>query len=454
MPRLFAPSTFRLSLVAMPLHLVAGLLVLAFVYFSAISLVEHRVDHAIAAETERLSHALRQAGPEQVYDTFARRIDEERGSARLYALRTAGGTVTVANFQLPPQELPAPGQTVSTTVKRTDGTVEARLHAVVLADGDTAIIGRDLAEQNDFRQVIHQSLALALAATLALSVAAGLITSRAVLRRLGAINLTASRILSGHLEERVPIRGGDDEFAHLAGNINAMLDRIAQLMQATREVADNIAHDLRSPLNRMRARLELALLPGSGGDEKAEAIAASLTDADDLLETFEALLTIARLDHGAAPNFAPVELSALIDDLADYYAPLAEERTLTLRAESTAPVEITADRHLLFQALSNAVDNAIRYSDPGGAIVVSLCGDSDTAEIAVADHGPGIPADRREDVLRRFVRLDHSRPRPGTGLGLSVMAAVVRHHGGELILQDNHPGLRLVIRLPQRHTPR
>lgn len=447
-PRIFALSTFRLSLLAIPLNLAAGLLVLAFVYFSAVSLSERRVDHTIAAERDRLADILNGAGAESIFDAISRRIEDERGSSRLYALRTAQGTVTIANFEPMASDWPQPGQWASTMVRHGDTQAPARLLALAFGDGEMAVIGRDLGDQTDIRPVIRQSLALALACTLVLSLVAGLFTSRAVLRRLNAVNTTASRILEGRLDERVPVQGGGDEFAHLAGNINAMLDRIAELMRATREVTDNVAHDLRSPLNRMRARLELALLPGTTNGEMQDAITAALTEADGLLDTFEALLTIARLDHGVRPDFTPVDLSELVRDLGDYYAPLAEEKGLTLTVEDGPSIATPADRHLLFQALSNAVDNAIRYSEPGGAITIAAARTDDGLEIVVADRGPGIPPERRHDVLRRFVRLDGTRPRPGTGLGLSVVEAVVRHHRGRLSLDDNHPGLRLIIHLP------
>lgn len=448
-------STFRLSLVAVPLNLVAALVVLAFIFFSTESLSDRRIDRALDAERQRLMEDMRGLSPNDILDTLTRRIAEERGSARLYLLVDGEGRVGPANFSAEGVgSLPEPGSHARLIVTRASGdNVPARLYAIDLSAGSMLLIGRDLSEQAGFRVIVQESLALAVVAAFVLSVMSGLIASSAVLRRLAVINLTATRIFRGKLEERVPLAGSDDEFTELAGNINTMLDRIAELMQSTREVTDNIAHDLRTPLNRMRGRLELALLPATPREELEDAVSAALEEADALLATFEALLTIARLEHGVAPDLAMIDLTMLVEDLLDYFAPLAEERGLSLRFAPSDHVTLMADRHLLFQALSNAVDNAIRYTPAGGDISISVRRDCDMAVLVVADNGPGIPEDRRQDVLRRFFRLDASRHHPGTGLGLSVVDAIARHHGGQLILEDNCQGLRLSMRLPLTHPP-
>lgn len=449
-PSILKLSTFKISLLAIPLNLLVALSAVAFAYFGMASLSKHRTDRAIEAEWERISEAIVFGGQDAAADIFLKKIAEERGSARLYALYSPDDIQIVANFTISPDDLPTPSHSVQAAIFRLPehDSTNARIRSFALADGSIGVLGRDIREQTDFWAVARPSLGIAVAGAVILSIISGLAISRTVLKRLATVNETASRILDGKLDERVPLQGGDDEFGQLAKNLNAMLNRISELMAATREVTDNLAHDLRSPLNRMRGRLELALLPGVSRDELEDAVATSLTDADDLLETFEALLTIARLDHGVAPDFAPVSLRSLAEDVVDYYAPLAEERDLVLKLGELPEVMVMGDGNLLFQAVSNAVDNAIRYCRPEGRITVSIGLNRGIGSFIVADNGPGIPESRREDVLRRFVRLDSSRKEPGTGLGLSLVEAVVRHHHGSLVLEDNKPGLKVKLNLP------
>ncbi len=434
----FGSATFRLTLLAVPLYVLAGWALLAFVYFNTMSIMQTRVDRAILAERQRILEDMKGHGDSAA---VAARIVAERGSSRLYRL----GAVT--NFAAPETALPPPGGFSDAKVDRlnSDHPVLARLHAVTMPDGTVLVLGRDLSEEAEFRRVIEETLGIAVVLTVLLATMAGIATSRWVLRRLGRVNRTATGILHGSLEARFPLSRSGDEFDNLAQNLNEMLDRIVELMQATRQVTDNIAHDLRSPLSRIRNRLELALLPGTDRAEHEETIGACLDDTDRVLDTFEALLTIARLDHGVAPDFQPVELQDLVVDLVDYFQPLAEEKGLSIELGGCVPMRAIADPHLLFQALSNIADNAIRYTPKGGHIRAGLRQEGEFAVLSVADDGPGIPENKREQVLKRFVRLDASRHQPGTGLGLSVVDAVVRHHHGRLVLADNHPGLRMDI---------
>jgi signal transduction histidine kinase len=447
--RLFRTSTFRLALYSVPLLLLGGWLVLAFVYFSTARLMNQQTNRTIEVEASRLLAVARER-PERLTERIAERVVAERGSPRLYLLLAADGVETVGNFSRLDAVPAIDGRFEDTTVRRADREeVTARLLAARLADGRRLVVGRDLSEQDGFRIIVEESLAIAVVLTVLLSAAAGFITSRSVLARLDAVNSTAWRIFHGRIEERMPLRGVDDEFDHLAANLNAMLDRIEHLMRAMREVTDNIAHDLRSPLNRLRSQLEVTLLSSPSREESEAAIRAAIEAADSLLATFNALLTIAKIENAVARPAVRVDLAPLVADLVDLYAPLAEEKGLALTAEP--PVEdasVPADRDLLFQALANLADNAIKYTPAGGQVTVSLRRADGGAEIAIADSGPGIPPDQREKVLDRFVRLDASRHTPGTGLGLSVVRAVAQYHGAVLRLEDNRPGLKVVIFLP------
>ncbi len=270
--------------------------------------------------------------------------------------------------------------------------------------------------------------------------------ARSMMRRIETINATSRDIMSGDLSRRIPTRGSGDELDRLAGSLNAMLDRIQSLMEGVRQVSDNIAHDLRTPLARLRNRLETAALPETDPPASRAALESALAEADALLGTFNALLRIARIEaRERRAAFADVDLGELIGDVGELYEPLAEQKRQTLLTDSSAAV-IVGDRDLLFQALANLLDNAIKYTPAGGNIRVGLSTAGAGVELTVADDGPGIPEAFRERVLRRFFRLDPSRPSGGSGLGLSLVAAVADLHGATLRLDDMRPGLKVTLR--------
>jgi signal transduction histidine kinase len=447
---LLKSTTFRLSLLAVPLHLLAGLALLAFVYVNTLAIMERRVDAGLLAERQRLLEDLKARDRAGLISAFQARVLAERGSARLYLLTEDDGTPLSGNFIAARPSLPVLGNFAEAHVTReqSDKDVLARLYAVALPGSLQLVLGRDLAEEEPFRRVVEESLAFAVLLTVLLAIVAGTLTSRSVARRLGGFNTAARRILHGDVKERLPVSNSGDEFDHLAENLNEALERIAELMNAARQVTNNIAHDLRGPLSRVRNRLELALVSSDPDAEHEKAIAASVEDIDTLLDTFEALLSIARMDHGLAPGLHPVKLAPLIEDVADYYRPLAEEKSLTLETRIGADLSVNADQHLLFQALSNIVDNAVRYTPEGGMIDLALDRIGDQVAICVSDNGPGIPSGMYEQVQKRFVRLDSSRHQPGNGLGLSVVRAVAQHHRARLVFADNQPGLKLTMIFP------
>ena len=263
--------------------------------------------------------------------------------------------------------------------------------------------------------------------------------------------------MEGDLAGRLPVSGSGDELDRLAQSLNLMLARIEQLMAGLREVSDNIAHDLKTPLNRLRNRVEEALREPYDEAANRETLERTIEEADGLIKTFNALLSIARLEAGAGgENREKLDLAALVSDVAELYEPVAEERGIALKAEASTPIVIHGDRQLLGQAITNLIDNALKYGAPtaeggnGWAPEVGVRAETHdgVAEIIVTDRGPGVPAAERERVLARFVRLEASRSEPGSGLGLSLVAAVARLHGGSLRLEDNEPGLRVVLTLP------
>jgi signal transduction histidine kinase len=284
----------------------------------------------------------------------------------------------------------------------------------------------------------------------------GLAISRIVMRRIESMTAASRTIMEGDLSQRIPLAGAGDELDDLATSLNAMLERIEQLMNGLKEVSDNIAHDLKTPLNRLRNRAEAALRDPRGDNAHKEGLERTIEEADELIKTFNALLLIARLEAGAIEeNSERFELGELVQDVAELYQPVAEEDGMTLNVETASGLNVVANKQLIIQAVANLIDNAMKYGrkpGPGGSngsIDVVVKNLDQTAEISVGDRGAGIGAADRERVLKRFVRLEESRTAPGTGLGLSLVAAVARLHKGTVRLEDNAPGLRVVLSLPR-----
>jgi signal transduction histidine kinase len=291
-----------------------------------------------------------------------------------------------------------------------------------------------------------------------LGLAGGFFVSSRVLKRIDAMTGTANTIMAGDLSGRLPISGTGDELDRLADNLNAMLERIEALMHGLKEVTDNIAHDLKTPLTRMRNRSEQALRTAKSESDYRAALESTIAESDDLIRTFDALLMIARAESGQArDNMIEFDAAEIARDVCELYEPLAEEKGLSIKVQAPLSAPVRGNRELVSQALANLVDNAIKYAGPevskingvAAEIVLGADADTDRISLSVADRGPGIPDADRGRVVERFVRLEQSRSQPGSGLGLSLAAAVARLHGGELKLEDNHPGLRTVLALPR-----
>ena len=329
----------------------------------------------------------------------------------------------------------------------------ARATTFDLPGGYHLLIGRDLQNAILFRSSMLRTLSWASVLTLGLGVVGGLFMTHNMLRRVDAVNRTSERIIHGDLAQRVPLTGSGDEFDQLATNLNAMLDQIERLMVGMRQVTDNIAHDLRTPLARLRARLEVTLLEKPDAQRYGEALRQTITEADTLLGTFNALLSIAEAEAGSRREaLAVVSLEEIARSVAELYEPVADEKGLTLTIDLDAGVRVRGDRHLLSQAIANLLDNALKYT-PAGGVSLTVRKDRDWARIEVADTGPGVPAGQRDAVFDRFVRLEGSRSTPGNGLGLSLVRAVARMHGGSVRLEDSQPGhaspgLKVVLTLP------
>ena len=316
----------------------------------------------------------------------------------------------------------------------------------------TLVIGRDIEDQRIIADRIRRGVLFGFAVLSLIALGGGALASRMMLKRVETINQTSRSIMAGDLSRRIPLTGSGDEFDDLSAHLNAMIERIELLMTSLREVSDNIAHDLKTPLNRLRNRAEAALIDPRGPDSYRDGLERTIDEADELIKTFNAMLLIARLEAGAFDaSKEAFDVGAVVRDATELYEPVAEEAGVALSSDIANGPSIIANRQLVSQAVINLIENALKYgrsSDTGGSIAIAVANGGADVEISVADHGPGIAKADRERVLKRFVRLEECRTTPGTGLGLSLVAAVARLHDGRIRLEDNAPGLRAVLVLP------
>lgn len=333
-----------------------------------------------------------------------------------------------------------------------------RIHQAValvlrLPNGMILLVGRDLSEPEQMRAVVRRSLTVAFGMMGVGALLIWFFVGRRALKRIDTVSEASRRIMGGDLTGRLPVSGAGDEFDRLSENLNVMLGRIARLNEGLKQVSDNIAHDLKTPLTRLRNRAEAALAGKAETGDYRAALEATIAESDQLIRTFNAILMISRLEAGySAEQTDTVDLAAIVADVVDLYEPAAEEVGVTLEADAPGPAMIDANRELVGQALSNVVDNAIKYSSGSGEapkVVVSLRKSADALLLEVADNGPGIPEEDRERATERFVRLEQSRSQPGSGLGLSLAKAVMEFHGGRLELADRKPGLLVRMCFPR-----
>jgi signal transduction histidine kinase len=377
--------------------------------------------------------------------------------SNLYLITTFAGETLAGNVgTLAPGVLDRNGWTE--TVYRRIGAAENTQHRALvrvfqLSGGFRLLVGRDLEERDRLYDVVIAAARWSAALVIVLGLLGGFFVARRVLKRIDAMTETTQKIMAGDLSGRLPIAGTGDELDRLAENLNVMLERIEALMRGFREVSDNIAHDLKTPLTRLRNRAEEALRGGKGEPDYRRALETTIEESDSLIRTFNALLMIARAESGQAAEVAEFDAAEIARDVGELYEPLAEEKGLALRVDAAVPAPVRGNRELVSQALANLVDNAIKYVGAGkrvsSEIVLRSVSEGDRILLVVEDQGPGIPEADRGRVVERFVRLEQSRSEPGSGLGLSLASAVARLHGGELKLEDNRPGLRAVLVLPR-----
>jgi len=449
--RTLKSSSFRVALLYMALMGTSMVALLAFIHWSTAGYMARQLDQTIEAEVEGLAEQYRTGGLVALATALTLRVDRSADGAGVYLLAGDDLTPVVGNLDRWPQVAPDAQGWVRFDL-RGRGTTGRETHAAraktFRLQGDLhLLVGRDVRDLEATLGLIRSALGWGSGLAATLAVLGGWLMSAGVVRRIEAIARTSREIMHGDLSRRVPTDGSGDDFDQLADALNRMLDRIVELMDRVRQVSDSIAHDLRTPLTRLRTKLDG--LQEARDPAAQAALDSAVADSDELLATFNALLRISRIEaSGRQADLAPVDLALLARDVGELYEPLAGDRGQSLGVSAAGPLWVQGDRDLLFQALANLMDNAVKYTPPGGTIGVAAECDGQVARVAVSDVGPGIPAELRERVFERFFRGDASRSTPGSGLGLSLVQAVAQLHGARIDMSDNDPGLRIALCIP------
>ncbi|WP_159997091.1 HAMP domain-containing sensor histidine kinase [Roseomonas sp. 18066] len=444
-PRSFAP---RLALAMAAVVLVASVCGAGWGWLRAQSALRQQLDLVLAAEAEGLIRDYENYGLAGLAE--ATRLYTRRQGPIFLSLAAPDGRIIAGGVPVAPVTLRG-----FATLPRADDGSEIRALGALLPGGVNLLVATELAPVNRAAAALAWTPPIAGGAAALLALALGFWLARRLERRLAAVSQAARGVMAGDLTQRLPQSGRGDEFDRLAATVNTMLARIETLVAELRQVTDDIAHDLRSPLSRLRQRLEAAVGAARDPDADTAVLEAAIDDLDGILATFAALLRIARAEAGAGRDaFSDLDLSALVEGVAEAYAPVVEDAGRSLATEIAPGVRITGSAALLRQALANLLDNALAHG--AGGISITLAPDG---SLSVADEGSGIPEAERDNVQKRFYRLDRSRGTPGTGLGLALVAAIARLHGGELALGQGPGGHGLAVRLrlvpaPQRDQPR
>jgi signal transduction histidine kinase len=444
-------STFKLALLCIGVFGAVVLALFAYVYWSTASYVLTRSDRSIEAELANLHEVYASAGRDGLARAIEKKITEESAGEDVYLLADPAFARIAGSLNTWPESLNREGWA---NIEASDGDAGLigrllRVRFETLPDGSHLLTGKNVDELGRFTNRIYWALALAISLILGLAVLAGMIVTRRTVGRIESVNSTSRAILKSGLGERIPLRGTQDEWDQLAENLNVMLDRIEVLMSEVKQVGDNVAHDLRTPLTRMRGRLEKAGISERVADNDQLLISDTIADLDDVLRMFSSLTRISQIETTRrTAAFRTVDLVEVAREVAELFDAAAEDKGSDLKVIGERPVLITGDRDLLFDATGNLVDNAIKHGREAGRVLVEISESNSDALISVSDDGPGIPEGEYENVFKRFYRLARSRYSPGNGLGLGLVAAVARLHAARIEMTDNSPGLRITLRFP------
>jgi signal transduction histidine kinase len=463
--KLIRTTAFRLTLVYLFLFALFAASLLGYFAWNTRLLITEQITTTVNVEVSEISDIYARRGLLGLTRAIGNR--SLRPGANLYLVTTPTGQALAGNVESLTAGVMATSGWSETAYRRIEDQDSSDHRALVrvteMTNGFRLLIGRDLEERRRLFGIVAHAAQWSILVVIVLGIGGGIFVARRVLRRIDAITGTTQRIMAGDLSGRLPVGRSGDELDRLAENLNAMLERIEALMMGLKEVSDNIAHDLKTPLTRLRNRAEEALASSGSEPEYRAALERTIEESDGLIRTFNALLMIARAESGQARgNMDDFDAADVASGIHELYEPLAEEDGMTLRLK-TAAAPLHGNRELIGQALANLVENAIKYGKPpqpaaSGAVVsldskqilIEARREGDSVLLSVTDRGPGIPEGDRKHAVERFVRLDTSRSQPGSGLGLSLASAVATLHGGELRLSDAHPGLVAALAIPAR----
>lgn len=446
--RLIKTTTFRLALLYTALFAGSVGVLFIFVFINTNIFAERQVEAAIQTEVQSFQETYQRTGLTGLIQAIDRRIDPNVRTDGIYLLTGADQVRITGNLSSWPKDTVADELWVNFTIvdMRQAGpdTADVRALLFFIQGGYQLLVGRDIRDSREFRTQLLRSLNIGIGFTVALGVLGGFLFSRSIMGRVERITQTCRRIMRGDLSQRIEGSGSEDELARLSESVNEMLDQIERLMRGLREVSDNVAHDLRTPLNRLRARLEVAVSNAVDPKEKAE-LQEAIEEADGLLSTFSSLLRIARAEASLKRSFDVLSLGPIVENVADLYRPLAEDKDIAFNVDIDFAANVRGDSNLIAQTLANLTDNAVKYTPDGGSVHLQVCRDDNKTVFEISDTGSGIPPELHEKVFERLYRMESSRTSPGSGLGLSLVDAVVKSHGLKLKLYDNAPGLKVTL---------
>jgi len=443
-------STFKLALIAIGAFGVIVSAIFSYVYLSTSAYVRSRSDSAIMAEAAGLRDIYAQSGRDRLIDLIRQRAADRSFAHHFYLFADSSQTVLAGNLEKWPLAQASPGWVEFRAPPAASGAIDRPLVRAMLerlSGGEQLLVGLDISDLDNFAAQIRTAVISIVALTFVMAAVASILVTRRTVGRIESINATSRAIMASGLDKRIPLRGSNDEWDRVAENLNQMLDRIETLMGEVKQMSDNVAHDLRTPLTRMRGRLEKAAHSPRNAEADQALIADTISELDGVLRIFLSITRIAQIETQVrTAGFRSVNLAEIAGEVVELYDAAAEEDGTRLVMVGDSEVLVTGDRDLIFDAVANVVDNALKHGRPAGRVVVASESVGGAPVISVADNGPGIPADQHEQVFKRFYRLEQSRYTPGNGLGLSLVAAVARLHGARIELLDNAPGLVVRIR--------
>jgi signal transduction histidine kinase len=439
-------STFKLALIAIGAFGAIVSAIFIYVYLSTSTYVRSRSDREIMSEAARLVEASAESGRGPLIDLLRQRTTDRSFAHHVYLLADPASNILAGNLREWPQAAASPsGWTefrAALAPPHAPDRPLVRALLQTLTNGDRLLVGRDIGDLDSFAAQIRTAVIAVVALVFVMAAVASILVTRRTVGRIESINATSAAIMASGLDKRIPLRGTHDEWDRVAENLNLMLDRIETLMGEIKQMSDNVAHDLRTPLTRMRGRLERAYHGQRNGEADQALIGDTISDLDSVLRIFLSITRIAQIETQVRTGgFRSVNLVEIAGEVVELYDAAAEEDGTRLIMAGDSEVLVTGDRDLIFDAVANVVDNALKHGRPAGQVVVTSECAGGIPVISVSDNGPGIPADQHEQVFKRFYRLEQSRYTPGNGLGLSLVAAVARLHGARIEMLDNSPGL-------------